>query len=241
MHSLENKTALVTGATNGIGKAIALHLAAEGATVVVHGRDAARGAETVAAIEAAGGSARFVAADLAEPAEVARLAAEAGAVDVLVNNAGLADFGPTAGFDLDAYDRMFAVNVRAPYLLVGALAPGMVERGSGSIIGLSSMVDTVGLDGAAAYGATKSAVSSMTRHWSAEYARSGVRANAIAPGPVHTREEAAEFIDGLGSTTPMERAAQPEEIAELAGFLASSRSSYVTGAVFAADGGRAAV
>src|SRR5258705_13652913 len=117
--NLEGQRALVTGATSGIGRAVALQLARDGAEVVVHGRDAARGAETVEEITAAGGKARFVAADLADAADVQRLASDAGDVDILVNNAGIALFAPTAEFDVSAFDKMFASNVRAPFFLVG--------------------------------------------------------------------------------------------------------------------------
>jgi NAD(P)-dependent dehydrogenase (short-subunit alcohol dehydrogenase family) len=184
--SLQHQRALVTGATSGIGRAIALQLARDGAEVIVHGRDAARGANTVEAITAAGGRARFVAAELSTPAESSRLAQEVGDVDVLVNNAGFSVFGPTAELQVEQFDALFASNVRAPFFLVAALAPGMVARGQGSIINIGSMAGEIGLAGAAAYGATKASLSSMTRAWAAEFSPSGVRVNAVAPGPVHT-------------------------------------------------------
>src|SRR6478609_799715 len=122
---LGGQRALVTGATSGIGRAVALQLARDGAEVLVHGRDAARGAQTVQEIVAAGGKASFIAADLGNAAEVQRLATEAGDVDILINNAGISVFGPTAEFDIAAFDKMFASNVRAPFVLVAALASGM--------------------------------------------------------------------------------------------------------------------
>jgi NAD(P)-dependent dehydrogenase (short-subunit alcohol dehydrogenase family) len=241
-NGLTGQRALVTGATSGIGRAVALQLARDGAEVVVHGRDAARGAETVAEITASGGTARFVAADLTDAADVERLASDAGDIDILINNAGIALFGPTAEFDVAAFDRMLASNVRAPFFLVAAIAPGMAARGHGSIVSLSSMAGGVGLVGGAAYGATKASLEAMTRAWAVEYGASGVRVNAIAPGPVYTPTPSGpEFITALGETTPMHRASQPEEIAEVIAFLASPRASYITGATVPADGGRRAV
>jgi NAD(P)-dependent dehydrogenase (short-subunit alcohol dehydrogenase family) len=239
--TLKGQTALVTGATSGIGKAIALRLGLDGAEVIVHGRDAERGGEVVEAIAAVGGSARFEAADLTSVDDVRRLATSVGQVDVLVNNGGFSTWAPTAEFDIDTFDAMFAANVRAPFLLVGAFAPGMAARGNGSIISVSSMAAQVGLAGGAAYSATKASLSSMTRSWAAEYSPSGVRVNAIAPGPVYTEGSQDDLIESLGATTPFDRAAQPEEIADVVGFLVSPRASYVTGAVVAADGGRTAV
>jgi NAD(P)-dependent dehydrogenase (short-subunit alcohol dehydrogenase family) len=233
--------ALVTGATSGIGRAVALKLAGEGFSVVVHGRDPQRGAEVVAAVEAAGGTARFVGADLSVPAEVERLAAEAGQVDVLVNNAGFAWFGPTADLDTETYDAMFASNVRSAYYLVAALAPAMAERGAGSIINLGSMAGQIGLVGGAAYSATKAALSALTRAWAAEFSPRGVRVNTIAPGPVYAGGSAPERTRALGDTTLLGRAAQADEIADVIAFLASPKASYITGAVIAADGGRTAV
>src|SRR3989441_11465523 len=206
-HGLEGQRALVTGATSGIGRAVALQLARDGAELLVHARAAARGAETVQEITAAGGKASFVAADLGDIAEVQRLATDVGDVDILINNAGIALFGATADFEVSAFDKMFASNVRAAFFLVAAFAPGMAARGHGSIVSVSSMSGGVGLVGGAAYGATKASLEAMTRAWAAEYSANGVRVNAIAPGPVYTPSPSGPgFITALGETTPLHRA-----------------------------------
>lgn len=239
--SAQPATALVTGATSGIGKAVAKKLAADGLTVIAVGRNARRGAETVEEITAAGGRARFVEADLEDPAAIERLAADVGDVDVLVNNAYQSVWAPTEDLKLADYDAMFAGNVRAPFLLVAAFAPAMAARGSGSVISLGSMAGSVGLVNGAAYGATKAALAALTRGWAAEYSGRGVRFNTVAPGPVYTRPEARDLFDALAETTAMKRAADPAEIAEVVAFLASPKASYVTGATIAADGGRTAI
>ena len=176
---LEGIAALVTGASSGIGRAAAEELGRHGAEVVVHGRDVARGSAVVDTITAEGGKARFVAADLTDLAQLGDLVDRAGTVDVLVNNAGFSWFGPTADLDEVTFDRLFAANVRAPYFLVGALAPKMAARGGGSIVSIASMAGRVGLAGGAAYGATKAALASMTRSWAAEFSPSGARVNAM--------------------------------------------------------------
>jgi NAD(P)-dependent dehydrogenase (short-subunit alcohol dehydrogenase family) len=238
---LQGRKALVTGATSGLGKAIALRLARDGAEVIVVGRNAVRGAETVDEITAAGGRARYIPADLSDLADIRRLAHDAGDVDVLVNNAGRSVWAPTEQLGVEDFDSMFASNVRAPFYLVAAFAPAMAARGGGSIVNISSMAGRIGLVNGAAYGATKAALASLTQGWTAEYSPRGVRVNAVAAGPIHTRPEARELFDTLGATTALNRAADPTEIAEVVAFLASPQASYVTGAIVAADGGRTAI
>lgn len=232
---------LVTGATTGLGRAIALEVARGGADLVVHGRNAQRGGEVVdEAVAAGAASARFVAGDLLDPDAAAAVADAAGSVDVLINNAGFSAWGPTGEFSIDDVDGLFAANVRAPFALVARLVPGMAERGHGSVVNIGSMAGHVGLPAGAAYGATKAAVAGLTRSWAAEYGPSGVRVNTVSPGPIHTRPEAKELFDTLGEGTMLGRAAQPEEIATVVAFVASPRAGYVTGADIAVDGGRTA-
>ena len=167
---------------------------------------------------------------------------QVGDVDILVNNAGFSWWGPSDELDAQGVDGLFAANVRAPYLLTAALAARMAERGRGAVVNVSSMAATVGLPRGAAYSATKAAVAGLTRSWATEYGPRGVRVNAVAPGPVYTGSRAGtERITALGQTTILGRAAQPEEIARVIGFLASPAASYITGATIAVDGGRTAI
>jgi NAD(P)-dependent dehydrogenase (short-subunit alcohol dehydrogenase family) len=241
MTDLAGKTALVTGATAGIGRAVAELLAQHGADVVVHGRDPRRGAEVVESISADGGSARFVRADLGDPQDIQRLAREAGAVDILVNNAGIYEFASTLATTADSIDRHFALNARAPFLLVAALVPHMIEQNDGAIVNISSGAATTVMPAGAVYGASKAALDVFTHNWASEFGAHGVRVNAVASGPVRTpgtEPMLASAGEAAANTTARGRIGDPAEIAEVVLFLVQPGSSYVNGAIVAANGGR---
>lgn len=246
---LQGKTALVTGATSGIGQAIAEAFAREGAKVVVAGRNEQRGKAVVDGIHAAGGQATFLAADLAAVEEVRRLAAEAtdvlGHIDILVNNAGVFPFGTTEQTDEATFDAAIAINVKGPFYLTAALAPQMAQRGSGKIINITTVSAHIGMAGSALYGATKAALTLLTKSWAAEFGPKGVNVNAIAPGltlntgAASTQEKLD--INQLVSRLPARRAALPVEIADAAVYLASDEANFVHGVTLPVDGGRTAI
>jgi NAD(P)-dependent dehydrogenase (short-subunit alcohol dehydrogenase family) len=235
---LENKTALVTGATSNIGRAIAVAFAREGAHVVVSGRDKARGDAVVAEIREAGGRADFVPVELDSAHAARTLAAEAtrvlGRVDILVNNAALIDGSPTTEIDEERFDRFFSVNVKAPFFLVSALAPAMKN---GAVINMGSWITRLAVPVAALYSATKGALETLTRAWAAEFGPRGVRVNAISPGVVR-----ADPVEGPSVTmmkgTPAGAPGSPEAIAHAAVYLASDEAAFVHGVTLDVDGGR---
>jgi NAD(P)-dependent dehydrogenase (short-subunit alcohol dehydrogenase family) len=241
---LQDQRVLVTGATAGIGQETAKLFARRGAAVVITGRDTVRGAQTVAAIEAEGGRAEFIAADLNDIESVRRLAEQAGEVDVLINNAAVLKAGPTLEQDVESFDMMFDVDVRTPFFLTAALLPTMITRGSGAIVNISSMAASVGVAQAPVVAAAKAALESFTRSWAAAFGANGIRVNTVAPGPTRTDGAVGMLGDGaerLGSATPLGRSADPTEIAEAIVFLASPQASYLTGATVAVDGGFTAI
>ena len=238
---LAYKNALITGGTAGIGLACASLMAREGATVIITGRDAERGKAAAAGID---GSVRFVQADLANIDSVKSLVQQAGNIDILVNNAASFPAALTLDQEFGSFEKTFDTNVRGSYFLTAALVPGMLERGHGSIINVTTMVASKGVPGAGAYSASKAAVESLTRTWAAEFGPRGVRVNNVAPGPTRTEGVEAEWgetNEELGRALPLGRTAKPEEIAEAVLFLASPRSSFITGSTLHADGGGSAI
>jgi NAD(P)-dependent dehydrogenase (short-subunit alcohol dehydrogenase family) len=238
---LAYKNALITGGTAGIGLACARLMAHEGASVIITGRDTERGKAAAASID---GSVRFVEADLADIEAVRSLVEQAGGVDVLVNNAAGFPAALTVDQGLDAFERTFDTNVRGTYFLTAGLVPGMLERGHGSIVNVTTMVANKGVPGAGAYSASKAAVESLTRTWAAEFGSRQVRVNSVAPGPTRTEGVQAEWgetNEELGRALPLGRTAKPEEIAQAVLFLASPRSTFITGSVLHVDGGGTAV
>jgi 3-oxoacyl-[acyl-carrier protein] reductase len=242
---LEQKVALVTGASSGIGAGIASALAAEGATVVVNYASSKRGADgVVAAIHRAGGKAVAVQADMSNAADVARLfdtvIADHGRLDVLVNNAGVAIFEMVANFTEDAFHKQFNVNVLG-YLLAIREAVKHFGNAGGSIINISSILSTDPYLASSVYAATKGAVDTMTLALARELGPLGIRVNSILPGHTNTPATdgnfAGEFGEKLVAGTPLGRFGEPEDIAPVAVFLASQDSHWVTGESIRAAGG----
>ena len=247
---LQGRTALVTGSTSNIGRAIAVALAAEGAHVVVSGRDDERGKAVVEHIRQQGGHADYVRADLDGTAAASHaLAAEAtkvlhGRIDILVNNAGIYPPTTTPTTDEDTFDRVYGVNVKAPYFLTQAIAPAMISAGGGVVINLGSWIARLAVPVSSLYSSTKGAMETLTRAWAAEFGPRGVRVNAISPGVIVSPDRDAT-TDHPGEVmmrgTPAGRSGHPDAIAKAAVYLASDDSAFVHGTVIDVDGGRTGV
>jgi NAD(P)-dependent dehydrogenase (short-subunit alcohol dehydrogenase family) len=242
---LDGRTALVTGASRGIGAATARALDRAGARVVLSGRDREALDKVAADLDR---DPVVLLADLADamaPIELATAAlAAVGNVDILVNNAATAARLPTVEVDADLIDTMYAVNVRAPILLIAALLPSMIERQRGSIVNLSSVSGVVGTPNRAAYAATKGAIDAATRSLAMELGPQGIRVNSVAPGVVDTALWAKNkaipgVVERIEAQTPLRRWSQPEDIADVIVFLASDAARFITGETISADGGMA--
>jgi len=241
---LKERVCLVTGSTGGIGRATAELLAGEGAHVVTCGRGESPGV----------GEASHVVADLSQPGEPERVVAEAGALDVLVNNVGYAEQRDFLALTDRDWDEAWQLNVMSFVRAIRAAVPGMQGRGGGVIVNVSSTAGKRPSTGMPEYSVTKAAVLSLSRLVADLYAGAGIRCNAVTPGPTATEawlgdggladqqaartgKTRAEVLEAVGKGRPLGRLAQPEEIAAVVAFLCSDRASYVTGAAWSADGG----
>jgi 3-oxoacyl-[acyl-carrier protein] reductase len=245
MSTLSGKTALVTGASRGIGRASALALAEAGAQVLVHyGRNAAEANAVVEEIRDAGGRAEALAADLAAPDGPHKLAAEVRRIvgarlDILVANAGVGNAASIEDYTVEDFDTLFAVNVRAPFFLVQQLLP-ILGEGS-SVILVSSLAAHASVGQLSAYAATKGAVDTLVKHFAAALGERGVRVNAVAPGVVETDMSSFARTDAGRDFTlsiqALKRVAQPDDIADVIAFLASDAARWITGDTVRVDGG----
>lgn len=242
---LSGKTAAVTGGASGIGLAIAKRFAAQGAAVSILDLDATKAAEAAAAV---GNNARGIGCDVTSEESVNAAFAQAGALDLLVNCAGIAHVGTLASTTPTDFDRLYAVNVKGTYLAMRAALPGLLERGRGVICNMASIAATSGLADRFAYSMTKGAVLSMTLSVAKDYMAQGIRCNCISPARVHT-----PFVDGflaknyagreaeqmqvLARAQPIGRMGTPEEVATLALYLCSDEASFLTGVDYPIDGG----
>jgi NAD(P)-dependent dehydrogenase (short-subunit alcohol dehydrogenase family) len=247
---LKGRTALVTGSTGNIGRSIAVAFAREGAHVVVSGRDDARGAAVVDQIRQEGGQADYVRADLDGTAATSRALASAaaqalhGRVDILVNNVGIYPPATTPTTDEETFDRVYGVNVKAPFFLTQALVPGMISAGGGVVINLGSWIARLAVASGALYSSTKGAMETLTRAWAAEFGPQGVRVNAVSPGVIVSPDwDTATDHPGevMMHGTPAGRSGHPDAIAAAAVYLASDESAFVHGTVLDVDGGRTGV
>jgi NAD(P)-dependent dehydrogenase (short-subunit alcohol dehydrogenase family) len=240
---MDGKVALVTGSTSGIGRATAVALAGRGAHVLVNGRNE----QVLETIRETGGQADFLHATLSGVDSARALAKQAvaaggGHVDILINNAGFAVGGPTQTTTEAEFDETYAINVKVPFFLVAELAPLMAERGSGAIVNITTMVAGFGQPGLAVYGSSRAALELLTKSWAAEFGPSGVRVNAVSPGPVRTpmSEAMGDMASQMAALAPAGRVAAPEELAAAIAYLASDDASFVQGVILPVDGGRAA-
>jgi NAD(P)-dependent dehydrogenase (short-subunit alcohol dehydrogenase family) len=247
--SFQNKVVLITGATSGIGKVTALAFAAQGAKVIVSGRRESEGTAAVAEIKTAGGEATFVRTDVAVEADIKALVettvATYGRLDIAFNNAGVEHTAPITETTAEAYHHVFNINVLGVLLSQKYEIPAMLAHGGGVIINTSSIAGHIGMANASVYIASKHAVEGLTKTAALEYAKQGIRVNAVAPGAIVTDmferfAGGGEDSDGgkyLASLHPMGRLGRSEEIAETVLFLASEKASFITGQSIAVDGG----
>ena len=242
--AVHGKVAVVTGGARGIGRAISLRLARDGAAVSVWDLNADGAQETVQMIKEVGGNAMACVGDAADADEVARCAAETrkafGAVSILVNNAGIVGFDKFLTITEDLWDRMMRVNIKGPFLCTQAFVPDMLETGWGRIINISSSSAQTGAGAMSHYVASKGGVIGLTRALAIEFASTGITVNNVPPGFVDTPmlRESPVDLDAFAQTTPMKRRGRPEDIAAAVAWLASEDGGYVTGQTISVNGGR---
>jgi len=245
---LQGKVALVTGGGSGIGRASALTFAREGAKVVISDIVVAGGEETVRMVKAVGGEATFVKADVSKAAEVEALMKKVvetyGRLDCAFNNAGIeGEIKPTAECSEENWDRTLAVNLKGVWLCMKYEVPVMLKQGGGAIVNTSSVAGLVGFQGLPAYVASKHGVAGLTKTAALEYAKSGIRVNAVCPGVINTPMGERLFSgqphwgEAVQAMEPVARMGKPEEIAEAVVWLCSDAASFVTGLAMAVDGG----
>ncbi|MCG9793180.1 SDR family NAD(P)-dependent oxidoreductase [Flavobacterium algicola] len=249
--SLKNKVAVVTGGGSGIGKAISLTFAKQGAEVHILDFNLEGAEETVKEIEALGEKAKAHKCDVSNQVNVESIIhsiTENGKIDILINNAGIAHVGNIEAVEEDDLDRLYNVNVKGVYNSIKACIPSMKKNGSGVILNLASIASSVGINNRFAYSMSKGAVLTMTYSIAKDYVADGIRCNCISPGRVHTPfvdgfinknypGKEAEMFEKLSKTQPIGRMGQPQEMADLALYLCSDEAGFITGSNYAIDGG----
>jgi 2-keto-3-deoxy-L-fuconate dehydrogenase len=245
---LKDKKAFITGAGSGIGQAMALRFAEEGARVFVLDVNESGGKETEEAILEAGGQGSYHRLDVTDLAAVKALFEELGPADILVNNAGIASIGNVENTSPEEMDKIYAVNIKGPYHCLHAAIPGMKANGGGAVLNMASIASRLGISDRFAYSASKGAIFSMTLSIAKDYLADKIRCNCLCPGRVHTAfvdayleknypDNKAEMFKKLSEYQPIGRMGRPEEIASLAVFLCSDEASFITGSAYDIDGG----
>ncbi len=247
MSEFDGRVAIVTGAASGIGRAVALHYARGGARVVVSDVAVEAGEETVRLIADAGGEGRFVAADVARPEECEALVRATvqsfGRLDIACNNAGIGgESASTADYPVEGWRKVVDINLSGTFYCMKYEIPAMLQSGGGSIVNLASILSEVGFAAFPAYVSAKHGMLGLTRTAAVEYGAQGVRVNAVGPGFIRTPliaalEDDPASYEMLVSLHPLGRLGEPDEVAEVVGFVSSDRASFVNGAYYAVDGG----